>query len=60
MIVTLDDKVIESKLLEKEKATEKYEDAIASGNSAFLMKEDKNKLIELVVGNINPGQKVKV
>ena len=32
MKVTVGDKTIEAKIMEKEKAKEKYDDAIASGN----------------------------
>ena len=39
MVVTIADKTIEAKILEKEKAKEKYDDAIAAGNSAALMNE---------------------
>ena len=60
MIVTLDDKVIESKIMKKEEAEEKYDDAIASGKSAFLLNELKDsQSLSLNVGNILPGQKVK-
>lgn len=38
MTISLDDKVVESKVVEKEKAEEKYEDAIAVGNAAFMMR----------------------
>ena len=40
MVVTLDDKVIESKIMKKEEAQEKYDDAIAGGKSAFLLNEE--------------------
>ena len=60
MIITLDDKVIESKIMQKEKAEEKYDDAIASGKSAFLLNEkEETQSLALNVGNILPGQKVK-
>ena len=33
---TIDDKVVETKIIEKKKAEEKYDDAIASGYAAFM------------------------
>ena len=60
MIVTLDDKVIQSKIMKKEDAIEKYDDAIAGGKSAFLLNESEDiQSLTLNVGNILPGQKVK-
>jgi len=38
MKVTVGDKTIEAKIMEKEKAQEKYDNAIASGNAAAMMK----------------------
>jgi Ca-activated chloride channel family protein len=37
MVFTLDDRTIETKVEEKEKAQEKYDDAIAAGNTAVKM-----------------------
>ena len=46
--------------MKKEEAEEKYDDAIASGKSAFLLNELKDsQSLSLNVGNILPGQKVK-
>jgi len=39
MIIQIDDKTIEGKVMEKEKAQNKYDDAIASGNLASLARE---------------------
>ena len=40
--------------METEKAKEKYDDAIASGNQATMLKESKNKeeMHQLEIGNI--------
>ena len=35
-VVTIDDKVIVSKVMPKEKAEEKYNDSLASGNVGFI------------------------
>jgi len=55
MTITVGDKTIEGKIMEKEKAQNKYDDALAAGNTASLMKESKNEFMELNIGNILPG-----
>ena len=42
MIVSLEDKTIEAKVMEVEKAQEKYDDGIASGKMVAMLKESKN------------------
>ena len=54
--ITVGDKTIEAKIMEKEKAQDKYNDAIASGNMGVMMKETAKEFLELDVGNIMPGQ----
>ena len=62
MVFTLDDRTIETLVEEKEKAEQKYDDAIAAGNMAIKMNEseDHQKFYEIDIGNIKPGQKVQV
>ena len=48
-----------SKLLEKEKAKEKYVDTITQGNSSFLSYEEENE-IKIYLGNIPPGEDVEL
>ena len=48
-----------SKLLEKEKAKEKYVDTITQGNSSFLSYEEENE-IKIYLGNIPPGEEVEL
>ncbi|CDW82813.1 UNKNOWN [Stylonychia lemnae] len=62
LVIEMDDRVIEGKIIEKEKAQEKYDDAIAGGNAAVLVKEkDQNKdLLQMTIGGINSQQEVKV
>ena len=62
MTIQIDDKIIEAKVMEKEKAQNKYDDAIAAGNLASLAREtvSKDKFIELDVGNILPGQEARI
>ena len=51
--------IVKSKVINKEKATIKYTDAISSGNSAIFVAEDKDKNIALInMGNIPPNEKV--
>lgn len=53
----IDDKVIETKVIRKEKAQEKYEDAVASGNAAVLAERKKNQeTMTVKLGNLLPGQ----
>jgi Ca-activated chloride channel family protein len=62
MVFTLDDRTIETLVEVKEKAEQKYDDALAAGNMAIKMNEseDHPKFYEIDIGNIKPGQKVQV
>ena len=59
--IKLDNKIIVSKVLEKEKGKEKYTDKIASGNTAFLgnLTESGEKM-EINIGNLLPGKIIEV
>ena len=48
--------------MEKERAKEKYDDAIASGHTAVLAQEDEEKEenIKLIIGNLLPNQEAQV
>ncbi len=47
--------------MENEKAQEIYDDAVAVGNLAAVLKESKNlDLYQIDIGNILPGQTVSV
>ena len=55
------DKIIESKIMEKEKAKEKYNDMIATNMSAFMalmLENDLGKNFYVCLGNIKPGVKI--
>ena len=55
-----DSVLVNSKVIKKEKAKEKYNDSIASGNAAIFVREDpydENKLI-INMGNIPPKEEV--
>lgn len=56
MKITLGEKTIQAKIMDKEKAKEKYEDAMASGNQVTMLNED-DKMHQLDIGNIQPNQK---
>lgn len=55
--ITLNDKTISAEVMANQKAKEKYEDAIAAGDAAAIMKESEDNfdLYELILGNIFPG-----
>ena len=57
LTVTVDDKVIEATVLEKEKAKEKYSDAMARGSTAFKMNQDEYQpdIIRIAIGNLLPA-----
>jgi Ca-activated chloride channel homolog len=60
---TIDDKVIEAKIKEKEEAKQQYNDAMASGNTAVFAERDstkKDESITLLLGNLLPGQKAQI
>ena len=60
-IITLDNKIIKSKILEKEKGKEKYNDAIASGETAFhgSIFESGEKM-EINIGNLLPNKTIEI
>ena len=52
-IAKINDKIIKSKVIESNKAEEKYNDAIASGNTGIATTYDeKNKICLLKIGNL--------
>jgi len=52
-------KIVISKVLEKEKAKEKYNDAIASGNAGAISSQENNFIV-VNIGNIQPNCFVKL
>ena len=54
-----EDRVVEAKIIEKEKAEGKYEDAIAGSHGAVIMKQNET-MYELRLGNLFPGETAKV
>jgi len=60
-IVSIDNQIIISKIMPKEKAEEKYNDAVASGNTGVISKyEEKNKAYSVNIGNLKPKQQIKL
>jgi len=60
-IVTIDDKTIISKVLTKEKAEEKYNDVISSGNAGFISRYEENyKTYSVNIGNLQPKKQIKL
>jgi Ca-activated chloride channel family protein len=53
-------KRIVGKVVEKEEAFEKYDEAMAAGHGAFLLDQDRPNVFTASVGNVLPGQEVTV
>ncbi len=54
-MISIDDRTIEAQIKAEEEAKEKYDDAVASGNTAVLaVKDDNNSRIKLLLGNLLP------
>ena len=59
--ISIDDKTIVSKILPKDKAEEKYNDTIASGDLGFISRyQDDYNSYSVNIGNIKPNQQVKL
>ena len=60
-VVSIDNQIVLSKVMPKEKAAEKYSDTIASGNVGFMSKyEEDNKSYSVNIGNLKPKQQIKL
>ena len=60
-VVRIDDKVIISKVMSKEKAEEKYNDSVASGNVGFFSRyEEENKTYSVNIGNLQPKKRIEL
>jgi Ca-activated chloride channel family protein len=62
LLIEMDDKIVEGKVFEKEKAKEKYEDALAGGHAAVMVQEHEKEpdLLKMNIGGIHPGKEVRV
>lgn len=54
----IDNRIVEGRIEEKEKAFELYDKALADGHKAQLMDEERPNIFTLSVGNIEPGGSV--
>ena len=54
------DRVITAAVEEREKAFEKYDEAISEGDGAFLLDQERPDLFVMSLGNLLPGQQVEV
>lgn len=57
MIITVGDKAIEAKIEKEEDAKDKFNDALAGGNTAAMVSDARENvdLHQLEIGNILPG-----
>jgi hypothetical protein len=57
-----DGRILTAKIEEETKAAERYDDAIASGNTAFMAKQDEKAPDRMIlsIGNLAPGESVEV
>ncbi|MBK6900801.1 MAG: VWA domain-containing protein [bacterium] len=59
-VIEVDGRRILGRVVEKEKAFEIYDDAIADGHQAFLMDQDRPNIFTVSVGNLAPGAEATV
>eukprot|EP01022_Parablepharisma_sp_SALTPOND_P004413 TRINITY_DN120238_c0_g1_i1.p1 TRINITY_DN120238_c0_g1~~TRINITY_DN120238_c0_g1_i1.p1 ORF type:complete len:840 (+),score=109.49 TRINITY_DN120238_c0_g1_i1:77-2596(+) len=61
MSITIGTKTLISKVMAKEKAKEKYTDAMASGYSAFMLSKEYDKdIVKVDLGKVAPAETVKI
>jgi Ca-activated chloride channel family protein len=60
MRMTVGERVIEAKIQERAQARETYEKALAAGKTASLLEQQRPNVFQMNVGNILPGDKIKV
>jgi hypothetical protein len=60
--IKMDDKEIDTQIMEKEEAKQKYDDQVAQGNTAAKINYDENvpEVLELVIGAIQPKKQVDI
>ncbi len=56
----VDGRLVVGTVMEKEKAFEAYDEAIAAGHGAFLLDEEKPDVFTTSIGNLPPGKEVVV
>jgi len=60
MRMTIGGRTIEAKIEERKKARETYAQALAEGKTASLLEQQRPNVFQMNVGNILPGDKIKV
>lgn len=61
LFATVDDRTIEAKIQGKEEAKEKYDDAVAAGNTAvFAERKKQDESLTLLLGNLPAGQTAEI
>jgi Ca-activated chloride channel family protein len=60
VVLRIGDRRIEAKVMEREKAFEAYDDALAEGHGALLLDQERPNIFTASLGNLLPGQEVTV
>ncbi len=60
MKMTIGDRTITAKINEREKARQDYENAVKQGRTASLLEQERPNVFQMSVGNIMPGDFVRV
>ena len=62
MMITIGEKTIEARIMENEKAEQVFDNAMASGNTAYKVSDARQnvELHQLDIGNLLPGQTAKI
>lgn len=58
--VTIGDRELQGKVVERTKAEEQYEDAIIDGNTAIMLEQHEQGLYTMNVGNILAGEEISI
>ena len=58
--IRIGDRLIAGSVEEREKAFETYDEAMAEGDGAFLLDQERPNVFQVSVGNLLPGQEVQV
>jgi len=58
--MTIGTRVVEAQIREREQAKQEYEKAVAKGKTASLLTQQRPNVFQMVVGNILPGDEIRV
>ncbi len=59
-LARVDGRIIESEVDERDKAFERYDDAMMRGHGAYLLDQERPNIFTLSVGNLNPGKSAQI